>query len=138
MSPNLMTNGTRQVFGFTTTASHNATPTKCTTIIATSTVTTTTTSFVTHQPRHHDLLPSTNGVIHMTTAAIPVTHQQTELHTFNFINGLSPECGQTGYEQDSNKETSERSVSQAISTKSFHANRKISPPLNRPEHLRFS
>lgn len=32
---------------------------------------------------------------------------------------------------------SQHAVSLAISTKSFHANRKISPPLNRPGHLRF-
>ena len=36
------------------------------------------------------------------------------------------------------RETSEHTVSKAISAKSFHTHRKISPPLNRPDHLRFS
>ena len=36
------------------------------------------------------------------------------------------------------QEKSAHSVSPAINTKSFHTNRKISPPLNRPEHLRFT
>ena len=35
-------------------------------------------------------------------------------------------------------EKSKHSVSPAISAKSFHTNRKISPPLNRPGHLRFT
>lgn len=39
---------------------------------------------------------------------------------------------------DEDRETSEHTVSKAISAKSFHTHRKISPPLNRPDHLRFS
>ena len=48
----------------------------------------------------------------------------------------SPENSRTVVDED--RETSEHTVSKAISAKSFHTHRKISPPLNRPDHLRFS
>ena len=51
---------------------------------------------------------------------------------------VSPSSDNRTVTTDEDHETSEHTVSKAISAKSFHTHRKISPPLNRPDHLRFS
>lgn len=68
---------------------------------------------------------STNG--HDYNYAVDGPNQQNKRQV-GFKTGLLSEDGQR----------SDNSVSAAISAKSMHANRKISPPNNRPEHLRFS
>ena len=137
MSPkNLVINGdsSNQVFGF------NA-PGPSTPVTTTPPVMPFTTAFNSKQPNKHIYTSARSGPFTQVTAA----NKQGPLHVgFVNIECRNGHCCQTspasrsGRTADEDHETSEHTVSKAISAKSFHAHRKISPPLNRPDHLRFS
>ena len=139
MSPkNLVINGgsSNQVFGF------NA-PGPSTPVTTTPPVNPFTTAFSSKSGNSHHIYSSAkSGPFTQVTMA---NHQGPPPHV-GFVNvecrnghccptGQTSQGGRT-FEED--HETSEHTVSKAISAKSFHTHRKISPPLNRPDHLRFS
>ena len=130
---NLVANSSRQVFGFD--APISSTPS--TTAFPFGAVYT---SPTTQHPHDHDRHGPviTNGV--HTSSAISVPNTYNDVDYSYAADGPFHENGRTnsktGYAAPSEK--SDKTISSAISTKSFHTNRKISPPINRPEHLRFT
>lgn len=140
MSPNnLIINGgsssSNQVFGFN--APGPSTPVTTTPPI----VNPFTTAFSSKSANKHIYTSAKSTPFTQVTAAHKQDHTQAWFGKVECRNGYCCPTGppsQTGRTFDEDHETSEHTVSKAISAKSFHTNRKISPPLNRPDHLRFS
>lgn len=114
MSPkNLVTNGgARQVFGFD--APHSSFPDS---MSSTPPLLFSQTTVVGHSSPNSSP-PTSQNVIISQNAPLPEEHS----HLI----------------QTDDVDRSHHSISKAINTKSFHTNRKISPPLNRPSHLSYS
>ena len=130
---NLVVTSSKQVFGFDA-------PVASTPPSTTSTVTVFPSPLVSHTHNDHSRHAVANGF--HTSPTIPVPYNSpANGHDYNYaVDGPFHEqngskTGQSGFTVE---DRSENSVSAAISAKSFHVNRKISPPLNRPEHLRFT
>lgn len=136
---NLVTASSRQVFGFD--APGSSTPPTTTTLpFATSTATTTFTTPPLCGNRHKPVV--TNGFDTSPAVAMP-KNTEANGHNYNYaMDGpYQQNLRQAGFKTGllgEDGQRSENSVSPAISAKSMHANRKISPPNSRPEHLRFS
>ena len=114
MSPkNLVTNGgARQVFGFD--APHSSFPDS---MSSTPPLLFSQTTVVGHSSPNSSP-PTSQNVIISQNAPLPEEHSHLV--------------------QTDDIDRSHHSISKAINTKSFHTNRKISPPLNRPSHLSYS
>ena len=141
MSPlNLVVNGgsSNQVFGF------NA-PGPSTPVTTTPPVNLFTTAFSSKPSGGHHIYSSAKSGPFTQVTTTTANHKG--LTHVGFVNTAECRNGHccttgltspTGRTFDEDHETSEHTVSKAISAKSFHTHRKISPPLNRPDHLRFS
>ncbi len=141
---NLVTASSRQVFGFDAPGSSTPPPTTALPF-TTSTTTIFTTPPLSHthasHNRHEPMV--TNGFSTTSGISVPENSTANELDYNYAVDGPyhHQDFGQAGFKTGLLGEDTQRlgnSVSPAISAKSFHANRKISPPINRPEHLRFS
>ncbi len=131
---NLVTASSRQVFGFD--APSSSTPPTTTTLPFATLLTTPPLCHSKHKP------VITNGFNASPVVPMP-QNAVADSNDYNYaVDGpYHQKYQQVGFKTGLLGEDSLRSgnsVSPAISAKSMHANRKISPPINRPEHLRFS